>query len=178
MLKIIDPENPLGSALGPNQKGELVVKGPQVMKGYHNKPEETKNTFTEDGWFKTGDMVYYNEDNILFVSDRLKELIKVKGFQVAPAELEALIRDFPDVQDAAVVGIPHPTQGEVPRAYIVPKAGKQLNTEKLADFVAGKVAQYKHLKGGIEIVESIPKNTTGKILRRVIKENYLKSLKK
>lgn len=178
VAKIIDPNDPNETPLGPNTTGELVVKGPQVMKGYHNRPEETRDAFTKDGWFRTGDMMYYNDDKLLFVSDRLKELIKVKGFQVPPAELEEIIRDFPDIQDAAVIGIPHPNDGEVPRAYIVKQQGKNLDVKKLEEFVAQKVAPYKRLKGGIEVVESIPKNATGKILRRMLKEDYEKKMKK
>ncbi|XP_044255602.1 4-coumarate--CoA ligase 1-like [Tribolium madens] len=174
-VKIIDPNDPHETPLGANITGELVVKGPQVMKGYHNRPEETRNAFTKDGWFRTGDMMYYNDHKLLFVSDRLKELIKVKGFQVPPAELEEIIRDFPDVTDAAVIGVPHPKDGEVPRAYIV---GKNIDVNKLEEFVAQKVAPYKRLRGGIQIVESIPKNNTGKILRRALKEEYERKMKK
>ncbi|KAJ8974698.1 hypothetical protein NQ317_015227 [Molorchus minor] len=96
-----------GTPLGPNQPGELLIKGPQVMKSYHNRPEETKKAFL-DGWLRTGDLMHYNENGLLYVTDRLKELIKVKGFQVAPAELEEVIRDFPSVEDAAVIGVPIP----------------------------------------------------------------------
>ncbi|KAJ8944986.1 hypothetical protein NQ318_010188 [Aromia moschata] len=169
--KIIAVDDPTGTPLGPNQSGELLVKGPQVMRGYHNKPEETKNAFL-DGWFRTGDLMHYNEDGLFYVTDRLKELIKVKGFQVAPAELEEAIRDFPSVQDAAVIGIPHPMYGEVPRAYVVPKAKAQLKTEELQKYIANKLAEYKQLKGGVEVVDSIPKNAAGKILRRQLKLQY------
>lgn len=171
-MKIINPDDPTGTPLGPNQKGELVVKGPQVMKGYYNKPEETTNAFL-DGWLRTGDIGYYNEDKHIWISDRLKELIKVKGFQVPPAELEELIRNHPTVDDAAVIGIPHPLHGEVPRAYIVPKKDKNFNSDELNEYVAEKVASYKKLAGGIEVVDSIPKNAAGKILRRKLKEGYL-----
>ncbi|KAJ3657496.1 hypothetical protein Zmor_009292 [Zophobas morio] len=171
-IKIVDPNDPNFTPLGPNQKGELLVKGPQVMLGYHKRPQQMKETFTDDGWLRTGDLMFYNDDRLLFVSDRLKELIKVKGFQVPPAELEEIIRDFPDVEDAAVVGVPHARDGEVPRAFIVPKQGKKVDVQKLQDFVNGKVAPYKKLAGGVELVESIPKNNTGKILRRLLKEKY------
>ncbi|RZC33759.1 AMP-binding C domain containing protein, partial [Asbolus verrucosus] len=98
-------------------------------------------------------MVYYNEDRVLFITDRLKELIKVKGYQVSPAELEEIIRDFPNVEDAAVIGVPHPTQGEVPRAYIIPKKSTKINIRDLEDYMKGKVAPYKQLKGGVAIVD-------------------------
>lgn len=117
-------------------------------------------------------MVYYNEDNLLYVTDRVKELIKVKGYQVPPAELEEIVRSYDEVSDVAVIGIPHELHGEVPRAYVVPKKGKSVNTKKLDEFVSSKVAQYKRLRGGIAIVDSIPKNNTGKILRRQLKLEY------
>lgn len=117
-------------------------------------------------------MVYYNENNLLFVTDRVKELIKVKGYQVPPAELEEIVRSYDEVSDVAVIGVPHHLHGEVPRAYVVPKKGKNVNIEKLDEYVSSKVAHYKRLKGGIEIVDSIPKNNTGKILRRQLKLEY------
>ncbi|KAJ8955211.1 hypothetical protein NQ317_001035 [Molorchus minor] len=159
--KIVAVDDSTGTPLGPNQPGEMWIKGPQVMKGYHNRHEENENAFM-DGWFRTGDMLQYNEDGLLYVTERLKELIKVKGFQVAPAELEKAIRDFPSVEDVAVIGVPHPTYGEVPRAY----------TEELIKYVAKKVAKYKQLKGGVKIINEIPKNASGKILRRQLKLKY------
>ncbi|CAH1997337.1 unnamed protein product [Acanthoscelides obtectus] len=168
ILKVINPNDPKATPLGVNETGEILVKGPQVMKGYHNRPEETANVFL-DGWLRTGDIGYYNEDGFVFISDRLKELIKVKGYQVPPAELEEIIRDIPEVEDAAVIGIPHPTDGEVPRAYVVPKKGKTVDPEAVKSYVAGKVAKYKQLKGGVSVVGEIPKNPTGKILRRKLK---------
>lgn len=170
-VKVVSIEDKSFPSLGPNQTGELWVRGPQVMKGYYNKPEQTAEAFHED-WFRTGDLVHYNEHNFFFITDRLKELIKVKGFQVAPAELEEIIRAFPNVTDAAVIGVPHEISGEVPRAYVVPKQGTDLKVDKLQEFVAEKVAAYKQLKGGVEVVASIPKNASGKILRRQIKLEY------
>lgn len=172
LVKIINPDDPEGKPLGVNQQGELILKGPQVMKGYYNRPEETKNVFL-DGWLRTGDLGYFSEEKLLFITDRLKELIKVRGFQVAPAELEEIIRDHPAVADAAVIGIPHPTSGEVPRAYIVPKNESGTNIDEIQQYVADKVARYKRLEGGIEIVKSIPRNPTGKILRRKLKIEYV-----
>ncbi|XP_074030495.1 uncharacterized protein [Leptinotarsa decemlineata] len=171
LLKLIAPDDPTGTPLGPNQTGELLVKGPQVMRGYHNRPEETKNAFL-DGWFKTGDIAYYNDKRLVFITDRLKELIKVKGFQVAPAELEAILRNYHAVEDAAVIGIPHPLFGEVPRAYIVPKKDVPLKVEDLNQYVNDKVAKYKRLEGGVQIIDVIPKNPSGKILRRQLRLKY------
>ncbi|KAL3280184.1 hypothetical protein HHI36_017684 [Cryptolaemus montrouzieri] len=174
LVKIVNPDDPQNTPLGPNLTGELLIKGPQVMKGYHNKPEETKKVFTEDGWFKSGDLGHFNKDGFLFITDRLKELIKVKGHQVPPAELEAVIRSFPGVAEAAVIGIPHEISGEVPRAYII--AEKGLNVQELNEFVNSKVARYKQLKGGIEIVDTLPKSPSGKILKKELKETYLRNI--
>ncbi|XP_019869295.2 uncharacterized protein LOC109597950 [Aethina tumida] len=171
-MKLVAIDDPTGTPLGPNQQGELYVKGPQVMQGYFNKPKETDEVFHE-GWFKTGDLMYYDENKLFYVTDRLKELIKVKGFQVAPAELEELLRNFPNVSDAAVIGIPDMISGELPRAYVVPKANAKINTDELYNYVAEKVAPYKKLKGGIEVRDSIPKNASGKIMRRQLKLEYL-----
>ncbi|XP_057661159.1 uncharacterized protein LOC130896841 [Diorhabda carinulata] len=176
LVKIINPDDPEGKPLGPNQQGELILKGPQVMKGYYNRPEETKNVFL-NGWLRTGDLGYYNDEKLLFITDRLKELIKVRGFQVAPAELEEIIRDHPAVADVAVIGIPHPTNGEVPRAFVVPKNENSTNLDEIQQYVANKVAKYKRLEGGIEIVKNIPRNPSGKILRRQLKIEYVEKQK-
>lgn len=176
LMKVVSIDNPSGPALGPNVKGELLVKGPQVMKEYLNRPEETEKAFV-DGWLRTGDVVYYNEDGFITVADRLKELIKVKGYQVPPAELEEVIKHFNGIVDAAVIGVPHERHGEVPRAYVVPKEGTKLDVDKLQEFVNSQVAPYKHIIGGISVVESIPKNTTGKIMRKELREQYLQHKK-
>lgn len=168
-VKVVAVGDTKGIPLGPNEPGELFIRGPQVMKGYFNRPEEQP---FQDGWFRSGDMTYYNEDGYLFITDRLKELIKVKGFQVAPAELEEIIRNFPNVAEAAVIGIPHPTLGEAPRAYVVPQEGAKIDSDRLKNYVKEQVAPYKQLAGGIAVVDSIPKNATGKILRRQLKLLY------
>ncbi|XP_019535437.2 uncharacterized protein LOC109406883 [Aedes albopictus] len=170
--KIVALNDPTNTALGPNQNGELLVRGPQVMKGYHNNKQATEEIFTEGGWLRTGDIAHYDEDLQFYITDRLKELIKVKGFQVAPAELEELLRDHPSVADAAVVGQPHPISGEVPRAFIVKKKNANITEEDLKKYVAEKVAVYKKLDGGVTFLDAIPKNASGKILRRQLKEEY------
>ncbi|KYN09238.1 PREDICTED: 4-coumarate--CoA ligase 1-like [Trachymyrmex cornetzi] len=154
------------------QTGELWVKGPHVMKGYLNDEEATKNILTEDGWLKTGDIAYYDKDFDFYITDRLKELIKVKGFQVPPAELEALLRMHPDVEEAAVIGIPHERYGEVPKAFVVVKESKKPTEDDIKNFIKGKVSEYKQLRGGITFVDNIPKNPSGKILRSKIKQDY------
>lgn len=174
-VKIIPADNPQGDMLGPNIPGEIYIKGPQVMQGYHNKPQETKDSFV-DGWFRTGDLAYYDKNQMFYIADRLKELIKVKGFQVAPAELEEVLRSHPDILDAAVIGVPHKNYGEAPRAYVVAKPNKQVSSDTIENYVAEKVAVYKKLNGGIAFVDAIPKNASGKIMRKQLKEEYQKSI--
>ncbi|XP_022918337.2 uncharacterized protein [Onthophagus taurus] len=174
LMKVVKIDDPKNKHIPPNQVGELLIKGPQVMKGYYNKPEETKKSITPDGWFRTGDMVRYDENGMFYIADRIKELIKVKGFQVPPAELEEIIRNFHGVADAAVIGISHEVSGEIPRAYVVPKHGVKLDPNHLRNFVDEKVAPYKRLSGGVAIVNEIPKNPSGKILRRILRANFEK----
>lgn len=169
--KIVLVGDPECRGVGANISGELWVRGPQIMKGYHNNTVATEETITHDGWLKTGDIGHYDENFEFYITDRLKELIKVKGFQVPPAELEEILRDHPDIADAAVIGIPHPTAGESPRAYVVSKNGA-LTEKEVKEFVAKKVAEYKRLEGGVEFIEAIPKNATGKILRRELKLRF------
>ena len=171
--KIVDLST--GEALGPNQRGELCVKGPQMMKGYLNNPEATGEIIDSSGWLHTGDIAYYDADKHFFIVDRLKELIKVKAAQVSPSELENVIRLHPAVADVAVIGIPDDYAGELPRAFVVKKAGALLTQQELNHFVDPKVAPHKKLKGGVQFVDSIPKSNTGKILRRELKAAFLQS---
>lgn len=156
----------------PGQTGELWLKGPHIMKGYLDDEVATKNTLTEDGWLKTGDIAYFDDIMDFYITDRLKELIKVKGFQVPPAELEALLRMHPDVEEAAVIGIPHARHGEVPKAFVVVSKGKKPTEDDIKNFVKEKVSDYKRLAGGVTFVDEIPKNPSGKILRSKLKQNY------
>jgi acyl-CoA synthetase (AMP-forming)/AMP-acid ligase II len=142
--------------------GELLVRGPQVMKGYLNDPDATAATL-DDGWLHTGDIATVDERGYFSIVDRVKELIKFKGFQVAPAELEALLIGHPDIADAAVVGSPDPSAGEVPKAFVV--AGGQISADEIMAYVAERVAPHKKLRK-VEFVSEIPKAASGKILRR------------
>lgn len=153
-----------------HESGELVIKGPQVMPGYYNNPQANQDIFMKDGWLRTGDIAHYDEDHHFFITDRLKELIKVKGFQVAPAELEAILREHPSVDDVGVVGVADSVLGEVPRAFVVVKPGQEVKGRHLEEFVASKVAKHKQLKGGVVFVGAIPKNPSGKILRRELRK--------
>jgi 4-coumarate--CoA ligase len=156
------------------QTGELWIKGPNIFLGYLNNVEGTKNALTDDGYFKTGDVGHQDEKGNFFITDRVKELIKYKGFQVPPAELEGLLLSHPDIDDVAVIGIQdHEQATEVPRAYVVPKKGVEGSKQKEKDIVqwlGGKVASHKRLRGGVRFVNEVPKSVSGKILRRVLKE--------
>jgi long-chain acyl-CoA synthetase len=145
--------------------GEVVVKGPQVMKGYWKRPEETSECLSEDGWLRTGDVGHLDEDGYLYILERKKEMIKYKGYQVAPAELEAVLHEHPAVLDAAVVPKPHLEGGEIPKAFVVLREGFQASPEELMAFVAEKVAPYKKIRE-VEYLTEIPKTASGKILRR------------
>ncbi|GMT15904.1 hypothetical protein PFISCL1PPCAC_7201, partial [Pristionchus fissidentatus] len=165
-MKIVDVT--AGSILPNGKVGEICIKGPTVMKGYLGREEATKECI-RDGWMHTGDIGYCDVDGDLFVIDRLKELIKVKGLQVPPAELEDILLSHPSIQDAAVIGITDARSGELPKAYIV-KSDPALTAEEVYNFVKEKVSPYKNLNGGIEFIDEIPKSPAGKILRRVLRE--------
>ena len=163
--KILDLST--GAVLGPRQEGELCVRGPQIMKGYLNRPEATAQTIDSEGWLHTGDIAYADEDGHFFIVDRAKELIKYKGFQVPPAELEAILLTHPCVADAAVVPFPDDEAGELPKAFIVSRAS--VEGEDILDFVARRVAPHKKVRF-VEFIDKIPKSASGKILRRVLIE--------
>ena len=156
-----------GEELGPNDEGEVCVRGPQVMLGYLNNPEATARTIDRDGWLHTGDVGYADTDGHFYIVDRVKELIKYKGFQVAPAELEAIVLTHPAVSDAAVIPCPDAEAGEVPKAFVVLK--EKTTADELMDFVAARVAPHKKIRA-VEFIDQIPKSLSGKILRRVLVE--------
>ena len=161
------------TARGPDARGELWVRGPNIMKGYWNKPDATKETLTPDGWLKTGDIAYVDAEAKFYIVDRKKELIKVKGNQVAPAELEGLLLEHPSIADAAVIGVPTPDGDESPRAYVVLQAdeiSRATTPEEIAAFMAKNVARHKRLTGGVYFADAIPKNPSGKILRRLLRD--------
>ena len=172
--KVVDLKT--GQSVGQNETGELCFKGPQVMKGYLNNEKATKSTI-KDGWLYSGDIAFYDELERFYIVDRLKELIKVKGFQVPPAELEDLIRGHPLTADVAVIGIPDAMKGELPRAYVVLKPNLKESEEecknRINDYVNEHVTQYKRLAGGIEFIDAIPKSPAGKILRKDLKAKFL-----
>jgi acyl-CoA synthetase (AMP-forming)/AMP-acid ligase II len=162
-MRIIDPES--GKDVPTGQPGEVWVRGPNVMKGYLNNPEATAKTVDADGWLHTGDIGIVDDEGYLTVVDRLKELIKVKGFQVAPAELESILLKHPKIADVAVIPVADENCGEVPKAIVVKR--EDLTAEEVIAFVESKVAHYKRVRH-VEFVDAIPKSPSGKILRRVL----------
>ncbi|KAI3422298.1 hypothetical protein GPALN_012823 [Globodera pallida] len=169
-MKVVDIES--RRPLGVGQKGEICTRSPTTMLGYLNRDEATAEIIDKDGWLKTGDIGYFDENGCTYVVDRLKELIKVKGFQVAPAELEDLLLSHVGVKDCAVVGVLDELAGEVPKAFVV-KADQKLTETELKHFVREKVASYKQLST-VEFVDEIPKSASGKILRRLLREKSAK----
>ena len=167
--RIVDPET--GEDLPEGERGELWMRGPQVMKGYLNNEEATAATLDEDGWLHTGDVAVVDDDRYFSIVDRLKELIKYKGFQVAPAELEALLNSHPDVADVAVIGVPDEDAGELPKAFVVPADG-DVDADQLMAWVAEQVSPQKQIRL-VETVDEIPKSPSGKILRRVLAEREM-----
>ncbi|XP_013183548.2 uncharacterized protein LOC106129506 [Amyelois transitella] len=165
IVKVVDIDT--GKPLGPNQKGELCFKSGQVMKGYVGR--SNKEFFDSEGFYRSGDIGYYDEDRQFYIVDRLKELIKYKGYQVAPAEIESLLLQHPSIRDAGVVGLPDPTAGELPLAFVVKQPGSDVTEREIQEFVAEKLSNPKHLRGGVRFVSEIPKNPSGKILRKILK---------
>ncbi|OAP62468.1 hypothetical protein AYL99_04671 [Fonsecaea erecta] len=165
-------EVPLG------ETGEIWIKGPNIFKGYYNNPKATAESITPDGWYRTGDVGYVDKDHNIYITDRVKELIKYNGYQVAPAQLEGLLLAHPAVNDVAVIGVYSPDRAtELPRAYVVPakgyKSGPELEKE-ICEWLHQKVAPHKRLRGGIRFVDAIPKSSAGKVLRRVLAEQAKK----
>ena len=166
--RIVNPETL--EDLTPGEDGELWVRGPQVMKGYLNNHKATEETIVEGGWLRTGDIAHFDEDGYLFITDRLKELVKYKGFQVAPAELEAELLTHPAIADAAVIGKPDDEAGELPMAFIVAAPGQDAPTlEEVGKYLEDRLAHYKQVRV-LEVVDEIPKSASGKILRRFLRD--------
>uniref|UniRef100_T1GTM8 AMP-binding enzyme C-terminal domain-containing protein n=1 Tax=Megaselia scalaris TaxID=36166 RepID=T1GTM8_MEGSC len=171
--KIIDLET--GKALGPNQQGEMCFKGDCVMKGYIGDKKATEETI-RDGWIHTGDVGYFDENLDFYIVDRLKELIKYKGFQVPPYEIETILLKHPKIKDCAVIGKPDEEAGELPLAFVVLQPGQKAEEKEIIDFAAENCSSSKKLRGGVIFVEEIPKNPSGKILRRVLRDSLKKGV--
>jgi acyl-CoA synthetase (AMP-forming)/AMP-acid ligase II len=164
--RLVDPET--GEDVAEGERGELWIRGPQVMQGYLNNAEATAGTVDADGWLHSGDIATVDGDGYFQIVDRLKELIKYKGYQVAPAELEALMLTHPDVGDVAVIGVADEEAGELPKAFVV-TADDELDPDQLMSWVNEQVAPQKRIRL-VELVDEIPKSPSGKILRRVLVE--------
>jgi acyl-CoA synthetase (AMP-forming)/AMP-acid ligase II len=165
--RIVDPDT--GQDQGIGGRGELWVRGPQVMKGYLNNDQATAETLDSEGWLHTGDVAIVDEHGHVSIVDRLKELIKYKGFQVPPAELEALIITHPKVADVAVLGVPDEEAGELPKAFVVEASGETVTLEDIQELVGAHLVNYKQIRL-LEVIDAIPKSAAGKILRRELRD--------
>ncbi|KUI00036.1 4-coumarate--CoA ligase family protein [Mycobacterium sp. IS-3022] len=166
--KIVDPET--GDEIDPpadglSETGELWFKGPNVMAGYLGNEKATRETIDDAGWLHTGDLAQVDANGCVYIVDRLKELIKYKGYQVPPAELEAVLLSHPDIADAAVVGVNDAEGEEIPKAFVVKRSGAELTEEQVIEFVAGQVAPYKKVRE-VAFIDAVPKSASGKILRK------------
>ena len=165
--RLVDPAT--GLDVAPGEPGELWISGPQVMKGYFGRPEDTDAMVDAEGWLHTGDIARVDDDGNWFIVDRVKELIKYKGYQVAPAELEAVLLNHPGIADAAVIGVYDEENNEVPKAFVVRMPGADLDADGVKAYVAAQVAPYKKIRL-VEFIEAVPKAASGKILRRQLRE--------
>ena len=166
--RVVEPDT--GQNLPTGQKGEILVRGPDIMRGYLNNPQMTEFMIDPDGWMHTGDIGHFDQEGYLFVTDRLKELIKVNGRQVAPAMLEGVLLEHPDILDAAVISVADEERGEVPRAFVVVKPGTAIGADEILAFVEARVAPYERLHS-VSFVEQIAKSPSGKILRRMLRSS-------
>ncbi|MFK4112327.1 4-coumarate--CoA ligase family protein [Streptomyces sp. NPDC002176] len=167
-MRIVSLDDP-GKDLGPGERGEILIRGPQIMKGYLGRPDATTALIDADGWLHTGDVGQVDYDGWLFVVDRVKELIKYKGFQVAPAELEALLLTHPGIADAAVIGVVNDEGNEAPHAFVVRQpTAPELSANEVMLYVGERVAPYKRVRG-VTFTDGVPRAASGKILRRELR---------
>ncbi|KAL5054872.1 hypothetical protein RYX36_035554 [Vicia faba] len=164
--KVVDWNN--GAFLPPGSSGELWLRGPSIMRGYLNNKEATMSTIDKDGWLRTGDIVYFDQDGYLHLSDRLKDIIKYKGFQIAPADLEAVLLSHPEIVDVAVTAAKDEEAGEIPVAFVVKKVESLLSPKHVIDYVAEQVSPYKKVRK-VFFTDKIPRSPTGKILRKELR---------
>ncbi|WP_432093742.1 4-coumarate--CoA ligase family protein [Streptomyces sp. bgisy100] len=167
-MRIVSLDDP-AKDLGAGEEGEIVIRGPQRMKGYLGRPEATAEMVDADGWVHTGDIGRVDADGWLYVVDRVKELIKYKGYQVAPADLEAVLLSHERIADAAVIGVTDGNGNEIPKAFVVPQPGAEITEEEVMTYVAGRVAPYKKVRR-VAFLETVPRAASGKILRRELRD--------
>lgn len=170
-VKVIDTET--GDMLGEYDEGEVCVQSPFIMIGYIDNSEATRDVIDPQGWLHTGDVGYFDEDNFLFLTDRLKDVIKFEGYQVYPAQIESVILGHEEVKEAAVIGVPDARFGEAPRACVVLVPGSHLQSKQLQDYVNSRVNPGERLTGGVEMMASLPRNDMGKILKRKLKQDFI-----
>jgi long-chain acyl-CoA synthetase len=158
-LEDITKEMPLG------EPGELLMRGPQIMKGYLGKPEETQKTMTEDGFLRTGDVATMDEDGYFYIVDRIKDMILSGGFNVYPRDIDEVLFEHPKILEACSIGIPHPKRGEAVKAFVILKEGQEMTQSQVIDYCGTKLAKYK-LPVEVEFRQELPKSNVGKILRK------------
>jgi long-chain acyl-CoA synthetase len=163
-IKIVDEQ---GNTLPPGELGEIAIKGPNVMKGYFNRPEETAQAI-RDGWFLSGDIGKLDQDGYVYLVDRAKDMVNVSGFKVWPREVEEILSGHPAVVESAVIGIPDPIAGEAVKAFVVKKAGAQVTEQEIIDFCRARIANYKAPRS-VEFIEALPRNPSGKVLKRELR---------
>jgi long-chain acyl-CoA synthetase len=151
------------------EEGEIVVRGPQVMKGYWGRPDETANTIDPDGWLHTGDIAKMDDDGYFYIVDRKKDLIIASGYNIVPREVEEVLFMHPKVQEAAVAGVPDAKRGETVKAFVILKEGQQATVEEIRDFCKENLAPYK-VPTAVEFRKELPKSQIGKVLRRLLVE--------
>ncbi|KMQ89861.1 luciferin 4-monooxygenase [Lasius niger] len=166
-MKVVDPEN--GNVLGPNNPGELWITTAIIMNGYYRNPEATKSTVDEEGWLHSGDVGYFDEDGELFIIDRIKELIKYRGYQISPGEVEGVLMSHPAVMEAAVIGVPHAVDDEHPVAYVTKMPGAKVTEQELIDLVANSMMDQYKLRAGVIFLDAFPYTGSGKIARKELK---------
>ncbi|XP_072767524.1 LOW QUALITY PROTEIN: uncharacterized protein [Anoplolepis gracilipes] len=166
-IKIVDLES--GKALGSNQLGELWIKSVTQINGYYRNLEVTKKTVDEQGWLHSGDIGYFDEDGELFIVDRIKDLIKYRGYHISSGEIEGVLLSHPGVSEVAVTGIPHPTDDEYPIAYVTKMPGIEVTEQELIDLVANNMTDQYKLRGGVIFLNELPHTSTGKIAKNILK---------
>ncbi|XP_017098594.2 luciferin 4-monooxygenase [Drosophila bipectinata] len=175
-IKIVDDD---GHKLGPNETGEIVVSNGFNWNGYYADPKSTKEALDEDGWFRTGDVGYFDDDQYLYMTDRKKEVLKWKGLQMWPAEVEAVIDEMPEVKRVCVIGIYEETQGDMPGALVVPEEKSNLTAQQVIDYVASRLPDVqKQLRAGVQFADEIPLNANGKPVRRYARDLFVALSKK
>ena len=170
-IKVVDED---GNTLGPNQPGELLARGPRIMSGYWDEEDQANSPIDSEGWLHTGDVGYYDEDGYFYLSGRAKDMIIRAGENISPEELEAVLLAHPKIEEAAVIGVPHPEWGEEPLAVVVCKSGQTCTADEVIEYCRQKLASYRR-PHRVEFVDALPRNPMGKVLKRVLRDQYGRS---